>query len=207
MDQFRSGYRRERQMYEIRDGAGEPTAFLGPYPHTEFHINKTSMSLAIASIPYSRRAVGGTWKDLVVVGSNDTYELRAYRGDGALEIVVRLAKSRVATTEADRKAYFNDSPERSSRDTDLPMASHLPMFDRVIGDDAGYLWVRDYDMPGDDPVSWTVFDSLGTVVAKSETPDDLEVWEIGRDYVVASRVDALDVHSLVVLPLRRRSGR
>ena len=85
----------------------------------------------------------------------------------------------------------------------LPIASHLPLFDRVIGDDAGYHWMRDYDMLGDGPVSWTVFDSLGIVVARCETPDNMEVWEIGVDYVVASQVDGLHVQSLVVLPLQR----
>ena len=207
VDQFRSGYRREQQVYEIRDGTGEPTALLGPYPHTEFHVDKTLTSLSIASIPYSRQVVAGIWKDFVVVGPNDTYELRAYAGDGSLGRVVRMDRSPMATTEADRRAYLNESRERNSQDVDLPMASHLPMFDRVIGDEAGYLWVRDYGLPGDGPVSWTVFDSLGSPVARSEMPDNLEVWEIGRDYVVASRVDGLGVHSLVVLALRRGAGR
>ena len=204
VDQFRSGYRREQQLYEIRDGTGEAPTLLGPYPHTEYQVNKTSTSLRIASIPYSRQVVAGIWNGLVVVGPNDTYELRAYNGDGSLGAVIRLAKSPVATTEAERRAYFNESRERDSQNTDLPIASHLPMFDRVIGDDAGYLWVRDYDLPGDGPVSWTVFDSLGSVVARSETPDNSEVWEIGADYVVASRVDGLGVQSVVVLPLQRR---
>lgn len=200
---YGSGHRRERQVYEIRDGTGGAIALLGPYPHTEYFVRATSTSLSIGSIPYSRQVVAGIWRNLAVVGPNDTYELRAYAGDGSLRRVVRLARLPMETTDADRRAYVNDTREEDSQRADLPMASHLPMFDRVIGDEAGHLWVRDYDKPGNDPVAWTVFDSAGRKVARSEMPDDLEVWEIGEDYVLASQVDGLGVHSLVVLSLQR----
>ena len=83
------------------------------------------------------------------------------------------------------------------------MASHLPMFDRVVGDALGYLWVRDYDMPGEATVAWTVFDSRGGIVTRLTTSDRLRIWEIGRDYILASQTDDLGIHSVVVLALDR----
>ncbi len=202
------GYRRERQAFEIRDGTGEAIALLGPYPHDEYFIDAASGRLSVRSLAYSRRVVTGIWKDLVVVGPNDTYELRAYAGDGSLRQIVQLDRVPKAVADADRRAWLeeHESTGRGRGDADVPMASHLPMFDKVIGDEGGHLWVRDYDMPGDDPVPWTVFDSLGRRVARSEMPDNLEVWEIGEDYVVASRVDELGIHSVVVLTLHRSGG-
>ncbi len=203
-----SEYRRERQAFEIRDGTGEAIALLGPYPHDEYFIDAASGRLSVRSLAYSRRVVVGIWKDLMVVGPNDTYELRAYAGDGSLRRIVRLDRVPKAVAEADRRAWLEEreSTGRGRGDADVPMASHLPMFDRVIGDEGGHLWVRDYDMAGDGPVPWTVFDSLGRRVARSEMPDNLEVWEIGEDYVVASRADELGIHSVVVLTLHRRGG-
>lgn len=82
----------------------------------------------------------------------DKYELRAYAGDGSLRRIVRVDKSATATTDAHRAGYVEECAGRGRRTCgrDVPMASHLPMFDRVIGDRLGNLWARDYDMPGSD---------------------------------------------------------
>ena len=77
------------------------------------------------------------------------------------------------------------------------------MFDRVIGDDLGYLWVRDYVLPGEDAARWTVFDSTGAVAARLQTSERLKIWEIGRDYVLGSQANELDVEAVVWLSLDR----
>lgn len=64
-------------------------ALLGPFPGKEFYTGKTSGSLSIAQIPYSREVVVGKWDDWIVAGPNDRYELRAYAGDGSLRRIVR----------------------------------------------------------------------------------------------------------------------
>ena len=82
------------------------------------------------------------------------------------------------------------------------MASHLPMFDTVLGDALGYLWVRDYDMPGQETVRWTIFDPQGDIAAQVTTSDRLRIREIGQDYILASQTDD-HVHSVVLLSLDR----
>ena len=72
-----------------------------------------------------------------------------------------------------------------------------------VNPDEGCLWVRDYDMPGEDTVWWTVFDWAGAIVTRLETSDRWSVWEIGRDYIVASQVGDLDIQIAVVLSLDR----
>jgi len=194
----RPEYEREDGTVEIWDATGNPVSTVGPYPHTEHHTNRSDRFFG--PLRFTRRMVVGVWGSLVIAGPNDTYELRAHIPQGALERVIRLDRSPVIPNEGHRRALVEEDP---SKDRDVPMASTLPMFDRVMGDDLGYLWVRDYDMPGEETVRWTVFDAAGAVVARPETSDGLRVWEIGRDYIVASQVGDLDIQMAVMMSLDR----
>lgn len=142
----------------------------------------------------------GVWGSLVIAGPNDTYELRGHGADGGLERIIRWNRAPIPADDRHLRAFVDENP---GRNTNSPMATHLPMFDRVVGDELGYLWVRDYDMPGEETVYWTVFDSDGAIVTRLTTSDRLRLWEIGRDQVLASRTDELGVHSVVVLALDR----
>ena len=206
--QHPDGYHRYEKTYRIHDRNARPIAILGPFPSQEYHNTITSSALSFTQLPYSREAWAGTWKDLPVVGFSDTYELRAYAADGSLRRIVRLDRPPTPTTEADRLAYLQTDQEYSHPNrADVPVASHIPLFDAIIGDELGCLWVRDYDLPGEGPITWTVFDSSGAALAHSEMPDNLRIWEIGKEYVLASQVDPLGIQSLLVLPLQRTDCR
>ena len=194
----RAEYEREQGVVEIWDATGNPVSVVGPYPHTEYHTSRSDRYFG--PLRFTRRMVVGVWGSLVIAGPNDTYELRAHGPHGSLERIIRLDRSPVIPNEVHRRALVEEDP---NKDRDVPMASSLPMFERVIGDDLGYLWVRDYDMPGEETVRWTVFDTAGAVVTRPETSDRLRVWEIGRDYIVASQVGDLDIQMAVVISLDR----
>ena len=172
----RAEYEREQGVVEVWDATGSPVGIVGPYPHTEYHTRRSDRYMG--PLRYSRRMVVGVWGSLVMAGPNDRYELRAHGPHGSLERIIRLDRSPVSPDANHLRALLE---EDSNQDRDIPMAATLPMFDRVIGDDLGYLWVRDYDMPGEDTAWWTVFDGAGAVVTRLETSDRLRVWQIGRD--------------------------
>ena len=194
----RPEYEREQGVVEVWDATGSSVSIVGPYPHTEYHTNRSDRYFG--PLRFTRRMVVGVWGSLVIAGPNDTYELRAHGPQGSLERIIRLDRAPVSPDANHLRALLE---EGLSQEQDVPMASTLPMFDRMIGDDLGYLWVRDYDMPGEDTVWWTVFDAAGAVVTRLETSDRLRVWEIGRDYVAASQVGDLDIHMAVVMSLDR----
>lgn len=194
----RPEYEREQGVVEVWDATGSSVSIVGPYPHTEYHTNRSDRYFG--PLRFTRRMVVGVWGSLVIAGPNDTYELRAHGPQGSLERIIRLDRAPVSPDANHLRALLE---EGLSQEQDVPMASTLPMFDRMIGDDLGYLWVRDYDMPGEDTVWWTVFDAAGAVVTRLETSDRLRVWEIGRDYVAASQVGDLDIQMAVVMSLDR----
>ena len=204
--QHPSGRHRYDKTVRTYDREALPIALLGPFPDKESQNTIDGTGMHFNDLPYSRETLVSAWNDLAVVGVSDTYELRVYGSDGSLQRIIRLARPPTPTTEADRVAYLNAWSNRRA-DPDVPAASHIPLFDRIIGDQMGCLWVRDYRLPGEAPAPWTIFDAAGMVVASTEMPGDLRVWDIGPDYVLASRADSLGVHSVVVLPLDRGRSR
>ena len=53
------------------------------------------------------------------------------------------------------------------------------------------------------PDMWTVFDPGGRVSGHVETPWELEIYEIGEDYILGHTRDELDVEYVQVWPLDR----
>lgn len=192
-------YQRQQGAVELWDATGNRVAVVGPYPHTEYHFPSRAVRF-FGPVRFSRKMITGVWDSLVIAGPNDTYELHGHGMDGGLERIIRWNRASIVADDSHRKAFADENP---GRDQDAPMASHLPMFDWVVGDALGYLWVRDYDMPGEELARWTVFDSAGAIVTRLRTSDMLRVWEIGQDYILASQTDDLGIHSVVVLSLHR----
>ena len=192
-------YQRQRGAVELWDATGNRVAVVGPYPHTEYHFPSRAVRF-FGPVRFFRKMITGVWDSLVIAGPNDTYELHGHGIDGGVERIIRWNRAPIVADDGHRKAFADENP---GRDQDAPMASHLPMFDWVVGDALGYLWVRDYDMPGEELVRWTIFDSAGAIVTRLRTSDRLRVWEIGQDYILASQTDDLGIHSVVVLSLHR----
>lgn len=74
----------------------------------------------------------------------------------------------------------------------------LPEPDREIGyryvkvSPQGHLWVR-RPGPQDSPVTWTIYDLDARAVGRITTPARFDIHEIGRDYLLGTGRDALDV--------------
>ena len=81
----------------------------------------------------------------------------------------------------------------------------MPAFTSVMVDGRNHLWVEEYELPGEErPGSlWTVFDAQGRVQGFVETPDGLEIFEIGEDYILGLWRDELEVEYVQVWELGR----
>ena len=140
--------------------------------------------------------IAGIWGSQIIAGPNDSYELRAHNStNGGLERIIRMKRSPIVPGNHHRSLLEDADP-------DVPMAATLPTFSRVLGDAAGYLWVRDYTLPGATTSWWTIFDPAGAIAARLDM-NRMTIREIGRDYVVASRTGELGVEAVVVLHLDR----
>lgn len=208
---------------EIWNGDGTRSADLGTYPVFETYQAFFELEQEFHPYPvvYSRTLELGPWGDLVFVCLSNRFEFKAFRADGTLARIVRLDHDPRPTTQADHDRYVEQevailrrrnppvSAERLKRERETAesreMAKTFPAFSEVMGDGAGYLWVREYDLPGEErPVPlWLVFDPGGRALGFVETPAGLQVREIGEDYILGRRVDELGVESIQLWPLER----
>lgn len=175
---------------------------------------QTIFGPAVAQVP---------WGDLVVHSLGDRYEIKAFAEDGTLARIVRRDHaSRPPTAEevdgyieervsssipanlkpGEAEAYLED--QRNGYRA-APVAERMPAFTSVIVDRPHNLWVEEYELPGEErPGSlWTVFDPEGRVLGFVETPEGLEIHEIGEDYILGRSLAELDVEHVQVRRLQR----
>lgn len=134
------------------------------------------------------------WGELAVVTASKRYEIRAFATDGTLARIVRLEDVPRAPTEADIEAYIDMEvrarvPDSFAENVDearaqarreimaTPVAEHFPAFASVMSDRTGHLWVREYEVVGEeaDGVLWAVFDPDAHVLGFVETPEGLTI--------------------------------
>ena len=210
---------------ELRDGAGTTIANFGSHPSQDRHTMTVDGRASHFRKFFGRSPVLGVWGDLVVIGSTDRYELKAFGADGSLERIVRRAHVLRAPTQAEITTFIDDalSDETSGMSEaeaesarryrrpiyeSLPAAEHFPGFTSIITDAVDHLWVEEYEVPGEErPGSlWTVFDPEGHALGFVETPDAFVVMEIGEDYILTWVQDELEVEYVQLWALERRRG-
>lgn len=208
---------------EVRDADGRLLSSLGSYPGQEMAMVTSTMADAIL---FSVRLPRATWGDLFVIGPTDRYELKAFAADGTLARIVRRGHEPRAVTRADIDAYVEEilSPpypddwtkgqiesylaEQRQRYRAALVVERFPAFASVMADALDHLWVEEYEISGEERpgVLWTVFDPEGRVLGFVETPEGLEVYEIGEDYLLGRLTDELGVEYVQVWPLDRSGG-
>ena len=210
-------------VVEIVDGEGKLLVSLGAYPDEDMITARGSRGYT-ERMPaaYSRELVTSLWGDLIVVSPNHRYEIRAFGADGTLARIVRREHAPRIPTEADKQFYLDreialrDTPDTPAELLEearrvfgsVPVVEMFPAFSAILTDDAGYLWVREYDFPREERPAplWTVFDPGGHVLGFIETPKDVHIHHIGEDYILVRVQDELGVESIQVRPLGRAEG-
>ncbi|MXW18429.1 MAG: hypothetical protein F4123_08315 [Gemmatimonadetes bacterium] len=220
---------RERErltIVEIRGGDGGLRASVGTYLNGEW-IPEMGVDGPEPVVPaFSQELVTANWGDLVVATWNKPYEIRVLQADGTLTRIVRREHTPVQPTEPDRAVFvveqmaylgtfvnaagdrmpvsYREEHFRPSLES-RPLAEHFPAFSTVLADEAGYLWVREYDLPREERPAplWTVFDPEGRVLGFVETPAGLDILQIGEDFILGRVKDEFEVEYVQVWPLER----
>ena len=78
----------------------------------------------------------------------------------------------------------------------------MPWFSDLSSDPDGNLWVERYALPWEvGPARWDVFDSDGRWSGTVEVPADLEIHEIGANYVLGRAIDSAGVERIQLYDL------
>ena len=208
--EFPDGVVRIELEYGLAAADGRSHSTLGTHPGAEWSASAENMS--VRPHPFSRSPTYAVWGDLVVIGANDRYEIRAYATDGRLTRIVRRDHDARRPTRADLEAYVSrryrnlSDEERSSRVAevaDMALTEAFPAFNTIRVDEPRYLWVEEYRQPGETGRIWTVFDPAGRVLGFMETPPGLRVFEIGPDYILGAVYDEFRIEYVQLWPLDR----
>lgn len=224
-DEFalQDGLTRDERRYEVLDAEGTPVASLGVHTGSEYYMSAASgNAYRMMTIPFTRSIHTAVWAGRLVVAPNEHYEVRAHHPTGALGLIVRREHSPITPTSAHMEAYIDrwvaprPPAEQAQRRRELremhaevPVAETFPAFDRVVADALGHLWVREYDLPGEERANplWSVFDPDGRVLGFVDTPAGLRIHEIGENHILGRATDDFGVEYVQMWRLDRAGGR
>ena len=202
--------------WAVLDVEGARDVSLGEFPAWEdWAVTMPDGSIGEQTHPFGRRTVGTLWGNLLAIGVQDSYEIKVFATDGTLVRIVRRDSAPREAKQTELDEYFARQVAGRPAEVqtrmlnmvkDMPLVESHPAFEEIVGDRAGYLWVREYRMFGEGDEVWTVFDPEGRIEGLVETPVGLEVFEIGEDYVLGLVEDELEVEYVQLWALDREAG-
>jgi ligand-binding sensor domain-containing protein len=85
--------------------------------------------------------------------------------------------------------------ERALLEVTFPQT--IPAFSQLMEDSEGNLWVRHFKMRwSTGPETWSVFAPEGYLLGTVQTPEALQVRQIGTDFIAGIWTDELDIRYL-----------
>lgn len=170
--------------------------------------------------------------DTLVVGHGRTAEIRRYDPAGRLLSLTRWADRPRPVTRADRRRYEERRRESLAGMPDHPesrfwypkldefpeLPTHKPLFDRILADDEGGLWLRasppqscgDFDgrlqVPPPTNRRWIVLAADGAWLGEVALPDRFDLHAVARGRIYGVVEDSLDVQTVQVFRIRKSAG-
>jgi len=155
-------------------------------------------------------AAGGT---RLYVAPGEVAQVLAIDTAGALREIFRivqapepLAKSdfdHVVEQQVDRARDDAAAAEIRRRYGRMPLPTVRPVFQDLLVDAAGHLWLEAFRADARAQPEWIVMDASGVVLGRIATPRGVTLWQIGDDFLLGSMRDDSDVEHVVRYRLRR----
>jgi len=191
-DAFREGYTLQYDVYFRYSATGNALDSLVTRPGRENVASRYGGQFASGTPPFGRAAVTAIDGDRWYYGSSARYEIELLTARGRL---LRLMRRSVQNRPVTR-AIVGRFREWATAQTDLPpiirqrimnepFPEAMPAYDRLLVDDAGYLWVgRPVDPFADDESNWDVFDREGVFLGTVSHALRFAPTHIGSDFVL-----------------------
>ncbi len=183
-------------LFKVVDASGAPRSTLFTLPLWEYMVVHTPQGGRGMVTPFGRRSVFQANGERLVVGLAAEMRLDEYDLDGRWMRSLRGPPVDLAIDGAAREAYAKAPLVRQDSMTrdwyavgGSPFPDRMPAYDDLLRDPDGHLWVRRFAVPGTDTGAWGVFAPNGEFLGHVTLPADLEVHEIGHDYVLGAVID------------------
>ena len=208
------GAQRDTSLYVLFNLDGDSLTHLGTFPGTDQFVRTAGGGMAVISLVFGRTSHLATRATSLYVGTNDAYAIDEYDRDGRLvrsiqrdvepipvtdEMLAAEVESRLEQMREQFRAVFGPLYD------EMPKAPSLPYYSAIHVDPDGYIWVERFTSMSAPVFEWTVFNSAGRMLGQVTFPDGLDVYEIGRDYVLGRWRDESDVEYVHLHHFTRRS--
>jgi hypothetical protein len=208
-DNLRSGFQRIPLAFitiSSDDGAVLDTVITVPGPervvHTTADASGALASVEISAPAFAKATAFTADDDEIFVAIQDAPQIDVYDSTGALRRIVRTGRPMPPVTEQHLDAWLermasNAPPELRDRiraRREHPDAGEVvPPFATLEIDDAGNLWIADYDDRINTAGTWSVHDPDGRLLARIRLPRDFRLLHVGNDFALGVLRDDLDV--------------
>ena len=191
-------------IFHLRfDSRGVTHDTIGRHPGAESYILVHDGGLELVPLPFGRTPRTAVHQSAYYFGRGDSYVIGLYSAAGRLTRSIRNRQPNVEVTADDRKRYIERSIEGIDDDderrvieslmSDIPFPAAMPAYAELRLDSDGYLWVENYRKAEDERPHWTVFDPNGRMLGRVELPDRFTIHQIGRDFILGSVKDEMDI--------------
>jgi hypothetical protein len=169
-------------------------------------------------VPFGPRTVSASVEDRLVTGLGRDREISVLASSGAVAGVFRWGGTSLELSDGDwapfvdcYQQFLREHPEEQAyvpRLETLPRSDSKPAYGALLADDAGRLWLQDYEGYG--PFTehlastWSVLDASGRFVARVRTPSDVDVLAVTTRVLIGLRKDGMDQEYVVVYRLPDR---
>ena len=191
---------------------------MGPLPGSERYRSPSRVPNRYSDLPllWGMKPVLGSSQWGFVLGTSDDWSLVKYDMDGTPLDTLALEEGRRVVSESHRAAYVQRRVRRD-RDAGRPTAvtrrywleypypTHFPAYSKVVASDDGLVWVESFQVSylEERPSHWKVFAADGTLTATVDLPERFRLLWVADTHVAGIMLDAFDVQTMEVRPIRR----
>lgn len=169
--------------------------------------------LTSRGVPFGAAMHHATGAGRFYLGRSDRYEVAVHQAGSTPALLIRRADPPRPVTAQDRAAYrdarlgeVDSDPDRSAEEErilgEIPYSDTHPAFMGLEATTDGRLWVREPTSPVADTATWAIYGLSGLLEGRVRTPADLEIQQVGPDFVLALRRSEVGVERLELWGLR-----
>lgn len=204
--ELHNGMNRAHTFYRSCNPDGSPATDFGYKESADFFIKDLEAEgrdSRPAIIPFGRSPQAALSPDRFFFSDQDAWEIEVQNPEGALVMLIRDEWEPTRITPEDGARHIegvvaqvgdpDQEPQIRQYLGGLPLPDHFPPFGTLMADLEGCLWVEDFQRPGHENRTWTIYDPDGVRSGRLTLPERFNPTEIGSDYLLGIGWDEMNV--------------
>jgi hypothetical protein len=199
--------------YALVDLASAAHDTVAGIPGFALFLSNDGGRIAFTTVPFDigPSAAAGTDRFYVVPGESPDVMARdsagvlreIFRTGLPLESVPRSAFDAAIAEHVSRASDDAAAAELRRRYSRMPIPTTMPIFQNLLLDAGGHIWLETFRADRYNRPEWVVLDPAGSVLGRIALPANVAIEQIGLDFVLGVMRDASDVEHVVRYRLHR----